>query len=268
MELTHTSNELATKMNNQSPFVPQGSILEQKNRGRARLKVVVFSLLAIQVVGVLAALLMQGCKQEKPVGTEPDVATLPSTNSPPAPDTNSPTTAATNPTNGSSNAITATPTPPPIVQTPVPPPVIQPQDYVIVQGDNFSSLAKKFGVTTKAIEEANPGVTPTKLQIGQKIHIPQAATAVAAAGTTTSDAIGGEETYTVKSGDTLSAIARQFGVHVRAIRSANNLTTDKIQVGQKLKIPAKSAGLATTITASNVPTDSSPTSSAPSAPRQ
>jgi len=51
----------------------------------------------------------------------------------------------------------------------------------------------------------------------------------------------GEQTYKVKSGDTLTKIATDHGVTVRALRTANNLTTDKIVVGQELKIPAKSA---------------------------
>jgi LysM repeat protein len=258
-------------MNNQSPLIPQGSILEQKNRGRARVRIVVFSVLAIHVMGVLVALLMQGCKQDKPgAGESTDAATA--TAPPSAAETNPVVAAPTPPGAPSNTTVAATPTPPsaPPVAQPLAPPVAGPQDYVIVQGDNFSGLAKKFGVSSRAIMDANPGVEPTKLQIGQKIHIPAAAATVAASttpGTGATDASTGEEMYTVKSGDTLSAIARQFGVRVRSLRSANSLATDMIHVGQKLKIPAKTMPTPT-ITASNVPTDSSPTGSAPPTPRQ
>ena len=34
-------------MNNQNPLIPQGSVLEQKNKGRARVKIAVFFVLAI-----------------------------------------------------------------------------------------------------------------------------------------------------------------------------------------------------------------------------
>src|SRR5882672_10742174 len=51
-------------MNNQSPLVPQGSLLEQKNKGRARVKIAVFFVLAIHGIGLLA-LLMQGCRRDE-----------------------------------------------------------------------------------------------------------------------------------------------------------------------------------------------------------
>src|SRR5437016_7040157 len=50
-------------MNNQSPLVPQGSSLDQKNKGRARVKIAVFFVLAVHGVGLLA-LLLQGCHRE------------------------------------------------------------------------------------------------------------------------------------------------------------------------------------------------------------
>ena len=46
-------------------------------------------------------------------------------------------------------------------------------------------------------------------------------------------------TYKVRSGDNLSKIAKRHGVTVNAIKKANNLTSDDIRVGQRLKIPAK-----------------------------
>lgn len=45
--------------------------------------------------------------------------------------------------------------------------------------------------------------------------------------------------YTVKSGDNLSKIAKKHGVSVEDIKNANNLKSDNIIAGQKLKIPAK-----------------------------
>ena len=43
--------------------------------------------------------------------------------------------------------------------------------------------------------------------------------------------------HIVESGHTLSAIAQAYGTTVKAIKSANNLKSDSIRVGQKLFIP-------------------------------
>jgi LysM repeat protein len=216
-------------MNNPSPLVPQGSILEQKNKSRARVRLAVFFILSIHVVGLMA-LLMQGCR--KPPEPEPTQA---DTNPPPAIEATNPPAVDTNP-------------PPAAVAPQVTEPAPGPapgQEYVIAKGDTFSSIAKKFSVTVKAIEDANPSAQPTKLKPGQKIQIPAAAPAAPGAPSVTAPApgvdaaAGGPQVYTVKSGDTLTKIAKQFGTSVSAVRSENNLTTDKIVVGQKLKIPAK-----------------------------
>lgn len=43
--------------------------------------------------------------------------------------------------------------------------------------------------------------------------------------------------YKVKSGDTLSEIAEKFHTSIKKIKAVNHLTSDRIQVGQTLKIP-------------------------------
>jgi nucleoid-associated protein YgaU len=53
---------------------------------------------------------------------------------------------------------------------------------------------------------------------------------------------GGEETYTIKSGDTLSKIGKQFGVSWQDIHAANKdeiKDPDKIFPGQTIRIPRK-----------------------------
>src|SRR6516164_6241170 len=60
-------------MNNTSPFLPQSSPTEQKNQARARVKIAVMVVLVVNGIGLMA-LLMQGCRQEKPAA-EAEVAT-------------------------------------------------------------------------------------------------------------------------------------------------------------------------------------------------
>lgn len=48
------------------------------------------------------------------------------------------------------------------------------------------------------------------------------------------------KTHTIKSGEALSIIARNYGVSVAQIKTANNMRSDNIRAGAKLKIPVKS----------------------------
>lgn len=227
-------------MNNPNPFLPQGSFLEQKNKARARLRIAVFFSISLSVM-VLMALLIQGCRKND-TGQEEAANT-----------SNPPPELPTNPQESNAPAMappTETQPPPVAAPPPVAPPVAPPgaegQEYTVVRGDSFATIAKKSGVSVKAMEAANPGVDPKKLQIGQKLHVPAPASATSAApmaapGAPEMASGGGEQTYKVKSGDTLIGIAKQFHTSVKAIESANNLTTTSIKVGQVLKIPVKAA---------------------------
>jgi LysM repeat protein len=228
----------AKTMNNPNPFLPQGSVLEQ-NKRRSRMKLAVFCVLAVSVCG-LTAMLIQGCKREQSAENVPQV----DTNPPPMMDTNLPPV--------STNLPPVSTNPPPVVAPVVPVvPEATGSEYVVVKGDTLGKIAKAHGVTLKALEEANPGVVPTKLKIGQKLTIPAGGVvAPAAAGTSvgvdmTGSATGSGETYVVKSGDTLTKIATAHGVSLKALKAANpNVDPNHIKVGLKLNIPAAAASAA------------------------
>lgn len=230
-------------MNNPNPFVPQGSLLEQQSKRRSHLKLGVFCVLAVGIAG-LAAMLIQGCKREESDQNAEN-------NQPPV-DTNNYATADTNPPPIEASNPPVTPPPTVSAPVPVPPPPTAPPpaapaetEYVVVKGDTLSKIAKANGVTVKAIEDANPNVQPTRLRVGQKLVMPAGASsmtggaAAAETGSGVAGTTGGDEVYTVKSGDTLTRVAHHFGVTVKALEAENNLSTTKIKVGQKLNIPAK-----------------------------
>ncbi len=50
-------------------------------------------------------------------------------------------------------------------------------------------------------------------------------------------ALNRSKRHIIARGDTLSGIAQQYGVSMRSIRSANNLASTQVQIGQVLKIP-------------------------------
>jgi LysM repeat protein len=54
--------------------------------------------------------------------------------------------------------------------------------YAVEKGDTPEKIAKKLGVKTSALMDANPGLDPKKLRIGQKLNVPGAAPAATAAG--------------------------------------------------------------------------------------
>jgi LysM repeat protein len=221
-------------MNNHNPLIPQGSALEQQNKGRARVKIAVFFVLAVHGVGLMA-LLMQGCGQSKEPMPPIDMV---DTNPPPSFVEPAPIPETTS----AASVVATAPTESDLLPPPLPPePSPAATEYTIVKGDYLEKIAKNFHVSVRALMEANPGIEPTRLQIGQKINIPAPATlqAPAPAGAVPAEAMsaGGEHVYTVKSGDNLTKIAAQYGTTVRALRTANGLRTDSIKVGQKLTIP-------------------------------
>lgn len=125
-------------------------------------------------------------------------------------------------------------------------------EYAIQTGDTLEGLAQRFmgdRAKWRQIADANPGLNPNALKVGQRIRIP---TGGGASATPASDAassggsVAGANTYTVLKGDTLIGIARKvYGNEAdwRRILEANAgvLRGDAaaLKPGMKLAIPAK-----------------------------
>lgn len=135
--------------------------------------------------------------------------------------------------------------------------------YVVQKGDSISRIAHRHGIKTAELLAMNPAVKDaSKIQVGQKLSVPggvKAADSGAAAangkGDTAakpgaSEKIPADGIYTVAANDSLWTIGRRFGVRRDDIRSWNNLASDKLKVGQMLKLrpdaklPASAAGTA------------------------
>jgi LysM repeat protein len=109
--------------------------------------------------------------------------------------------------------------------------------HTIAPGESLWVIARKHGITVAEIEAANNLKSGAVLAVGKKLVIPAKAPATNADGS----GIGGDTmSYTVKSGDSLGAIARRSGTTVGAIKKLNNLKGDTLTVGQKLTLPASS----------------------------
>ncbi len=104
------------------------------------------------------------------------------------------------------------------------------QTYVVQKGDSLYSIAKKFNTTVDKLKELN-NLTSNTLSIGQVLIISEAEGPEPPSG----DYI----LYTVKRGDSLYSIAREYETTVDAILQLNNLGTTALSIGQTLKIPKK-----------------------------
>lgn len=115
-------------------------------------------------------------------------------------------------------------------------------------GDGLINLAREYGVSTAELAEAN-NISPTAgLFVGQTLKVPntKANTSSASSSSNTSSsssssapAVTTSGNYTVKSGDSLTRLANQYGISVSQLASANGLKNNAdLRVGQKITIPA------------------------------
>lgn len=109
--------------------------------------------------------------------------------------------------------------------------------YTVKSGDTLFSIGKKYGVSYKTVMSWN-SLSKTTIKTGQKLTIKNSnsKTSTSVKKTSTSSS----KTYTVKSGDTLSKIAKKYGVSYKTIMSWNGLKSTVIQKGQKLSVKGKS----------------------------
>jgi nucleoid-associated protein YgaU len=124
-------------------------------------------------------------------------------------------------------------------------------EHVVVAGETLGDISLKYYKTSKQwkrIVDANPGLDPRTVKVGQKLKIvldQPAAVATAAAPV----AGPGERTYTIKSNDSLYGIAKRelgSGARWKEIQGLNpGLDHNDLKVGKVIKLPAAS-GAATT----------------------
>ena len=139
--------------------------------------------------------------------------------------------------------------------TPAPAPVpaaapTAPGQYVVRPGDTLTSIARRYRTSVSAIVAANGMASAdVPLRVNQSLRIPSGvaaaspasrpvATVPAAKPAPAAAATG--NSYTVKAGDTLYRISRQYGVSPTALMQANGLTpttANTIRVGTTLRIP-------------------------------
>jgi membrane-bound lytic murein transglycosylase D len=129
--------------------------------------------------------------------------------------------------------------------------------YVVKRGDTLALIARKLNVGRADLAEANYIKVTARVSPGEKLMVPREATALMAAradrpvpatdshglaadkvvpavASSSSDRV--KVVYQVKSGDTLTSIARVFSTNVAAIQTWNNLADTQIRAGDHLTI--------------------------------
>jgi LysM repeat protein len=215
-------------MNRPNPFIPQGSLLEDATKCRRKVRFLVFAALAV-LTTLLFGLLIEGCRHpaQKIEGSvlgsakaaPSSITTAPSTSTAP-PTTNRPLVAAPT-TSPASRLHTAQPL------KHVATSVISPS---IVRGSSYR-VAAAIGLSTSA------RIDPPRLKAEQTLQVPGATTTPPTIRKSPSVVLSTNTFYVVKSGDLLSQIARMHGTTTKALREANWLQTNRILVGQKLRLP-------------------------------
>lgn len=106
--------------------------------------------------------------------------------------------------------------------------VAQSRTHRVRSGESLYTIGKRYGVSVDRIKAAN-GLRRNTIRVGQELVIPARSSGSAAASE--------DKVHRVRSGDTLSEIARRYGTTVSKLRSANGLSSNRLRIGQELKIP-------------------------------
>lgn len=104
--------------------------------------------------------------------------------------------------------------------------------YIVKKGDSLWSIASKNNTTVDNIKKLN-NLSSNNLSVGQVLKLSY---------DTENEDIKKSNIYTVKKGDSLWLIANKYGTTVDELKSANNLKSNTLSIGQTLIIPEKNEG--------------------------
>ncbi|TEW52304.1 LysM peptidoglycan-binding domain-containing protein [Psychromonas sp. RZ5] len=103
-----------------------------------------------------------------------------------------------------------------------------PTIHKVKRGESLSVIAQRYGRTSEQFKAYNK-LRSSQLAIGQQLKIPSA----------NYIAVIKPSVHTVRSGQSLSTIAKRYGTTALQLKVHNNLRSNSLAIGQKLKIPTK-----------------------------
>jgi N-acetylmuramoyl-L-alanine amidase len=102
----------------------------------------------------------------------------------------------------------------------------EPTKHKVKSGESLSVIAKRYGRSSKQFQAYN-NLSSSRLLVGQTLKIPSSNYVVPTR----------PASHTVSSGESLSVIANKYDITTRQLKQFNNLRSNALKVGQKLKIP-------------------------------
>ncbi|ELE5028938.1 N-acetylmuramoyl-L-alanine amidase [Vibrio fluvialis] len=109
------------------------------------------------------------------------------------------------------------------------------QKHKVQRGESLSVIASKYGTSVDEIVQTNK-LKSNSLAVGQVLTIPGGSRGPVQVPVVSNPVETETVTHVVKSGDYLGKIASTYKVSVETIKRENNLKSDTLKLGQKLKI--------------------------------
>lgn len=111
--------------------------------------------------------------------------------------------------------------------------------YTVKRGDTLSGIASKHGISLSNLMKWN-NLSTTLIYPGDKFVVSKNGSSNSGSNSGSSNSgnsnSGSSKVHTVKSGDTLSALAKKYNTSVSNLKKWNNLNSSLIIVGQKLNV--------------------------------
>lgn len=110
--------------------------------------------------------------------------------------------------------------------------------HVVRSGESLGTIGRKYGVSVSRLKTMN-GLRSDRIRSGQTLVVTTAAAASTRSATASSSATSTAAkttTHVVRSGESLSVIAKRYNTSVASLKSLNKLRTDKIKAGQRLTV--------------------------------
>lgn len=124
--------------------------------------------------------------------------------------------------------------------------------YTVKSGDTLSTIASQHNTTVNQIVSLNQLSNPNLIYVGQVLKLKNNQTTNSSSATSSSTAATTAGTYTVKAGDTLSAIASRYSTSSSTLASLNSLSNPNlIYVGQVLKVSSNASTSSSTSSSAN-----------------